>query len=469
MPAGCGNMDRRHFLQSPAGFLGLVSLAQLLAEEPAQAAVQPQRTHFTAKADRCIFIFLAGGTSHIDLFDPKPKLDDLHGKPIPASMVKGVPFAFTDPQKSFLMRSPYAFKKHGQSGATISEMLPHIARYADDLTIIRSMHHNSFAHAQAELFSLTGREVVGHPTNGAWLSYGLGQASQELPAYVTLITGGAPVARSLTWGSGYLPAQHAGVLFRNQGEPLLNLSNPDGVTRETRREQLDALAALDQIQRARTGDANIDSRIANYELAYRMQVAAPSLTDLKQETEAIRQSYGIEREGDEGHFARNCLLARRLVEKGVRFVSLLHRKWDSHKELYEHYPGLCREVDQPIAALLKDLKDRGLLQRTLVVFATEFGRTPFTENVKPGPKVGRDHHPMAYTMWMAGGGTRPGTYGATDDLGWNITENPVHLHDFHATMLHLFGFDHTRLTYPYRGLNHRLTDQAGKVIRQLIL
>lgn len=466
-------LERRQFLASPAGFLGLVSLANLLqSETTVYAATQPgtPRTHFPAKAKRCIFIFLAGGTSHIDLFDPKPKLNELHGQAVPESMVKGVGLAFTDPKKSFLMRSNIGFKRWGKCGAEISELLPHIGSCADDLTIVRSMHHNAFAHAQAELTALTGRDVPGHPTNGAWLSYGLGTAVQELPAYVTLITGAAPVARSLTWGSGYLPASHAGVLFRNEGEPLLNLGNPDGVSREARREQLDALIQLDRMHQTRSGDPSIDSRIANYELAYRMQVAAPELTSLAKESASTCEAYGTERANDSGHFARNCLLARRLVERGVRFVSLLHRKWDHHKDLDEHYPLVCREIDQPIAALLKDLKTRGLLDSTLLVFATEFGRTPFTENVKPGPGAGRDHHPFAYSMWMAGGGMRPGlTFGRTDDLGWNITENPVHLHDFHATMLHLFGFDHTRLTYPYRGLNHRLTDQAGKVVRQLIL
>lgn len=466
-------MERRQFLASQAGFLGLVSLADLLqGENTAHAAAQPPqgRTHFAARAKRCIFIFLAGGTSHIDLFDPKPRLDALHGQSVPESMVKGVTLAFTDPKKSFLMRSSFGFKRWGKCGAEISEMLPHIGSCADDLTIIRSMHHTAFAHAQAELTALTGRDTAGHPTEGAWLSYGLSHARQELPAYVTLITGAAPVARSLTWGSGYLPATHAGVLFRNEGEPLLNLANPEAVSRQARREQLDALAQLDRLHQDRTGDSSIESRIANYEQAYRMQVAAPELTDLSKETDSTQEAYGTTRPLDEGHFARNCLLARRLVERGVRFVSILHRKWDHHKDLDEHYPKVCREIDQPIAALLKDLKARGLLDSTLLVFATEFGRTPFTENVKPGPGAGRDHHPFAYSMWMAGGGVRPGlTFGRTDDLGWNITENPVHVHDFHATMLYLFGFDHTRLTYPYRGLNHRLTDQAGKVVKQLLL
>ncbi|MFO0936573.1 MAG: DUF1501 domain-containing protein [Gemmataceae bacterium] len=466
------DVNRRNFLKSPAGFLGLVSLAQLLNSDRSAVASEPKATaatHFPAKAKQCIFVFLAGGLSQIDLFDPKPKLDDLHGQPVPDSMVDGYRFAFTDPKKSFLMRSPFEFKRWGKCGAEISKLLPHIASHADDLAIVRSMHHNAFAHAQAELMALTGRDQAGHPTNGAWLSYGLGCESQNLPAYVTLITGAAPVARSLTWGSGYLPANHAGVLFRNDGDPLLNLSNASGVSREARREQLDALAKLDQLQQQRTGDAAIESRIASYEMAYRMQMAAPELTDFRKESQKIHQLYGTDRPGDEGHFSRNCLLARRLVEKGVRFVSIQQRKWDHHKDLNEFYPSNCREVDQPVAALLQDLKQRGLLDSTLVVFATEFGRTPFTENVKPGPHAGRDHHPFAYSLWMAGGGVRGGqTIGQTDDFGWKITKDPVHLHDFHATMLHLFGMDHTRLTYRYRGLDHRLTEQAGKVVRPLI-
>ncbi len=459
------NWNRRQFLASQAGFLGLVGLSHLLAED---GATPPPTPHFPAKAKRCIFIFLAGGMSQVDLFDPKPKIDELHGKPIPDSMTK-VKFAFTDPKKSVMMRSPYRFEKHGKSGLTISEMLPHIASCADDLAIIRSMHHNSFAHAQAELFALTGRENTGHPTNGAWLSYGLGSMNAELPAYVTLITGAAPVARSLTWGSGYLPAQHAGVVLRHTGDPMYNLSHPDGVTSAQRRRQLDALQSLDQMQHQATGDDAILERLKNYELAFRMQRSAPSLNNFNDESPATLQAYGTTRQHDNESFSRNCLLARRLVERGVRFVSILHRKWDSHKDLYEHYPGLCREVDLPVAALLKDLKQRGLLDSTLVVFASEFGRTPFTENSQPGPHAGRDHHPFAYSLWMAGGGVKGGQqFGETDDFGWNITENPVHLHDFHATMLHLFGMDHQKLTFRHQGLNHRLTDQAGKVIHQLI-
>jgi hypothetical protein len=455
--------SRRRFLASQAGFLGLVGLSQLMADDK----LQP-RTHFPAKAKRCIFIFLAGGFSQVDLFDPKPKLDELHGQPIPDSMTK-VKFAFTDPKKSFLMRSPYAFKKHGKSGLDISDRLPHIATCADDLAVIRSMHHTSFAHAQAELFALTGREQAGHPTNGAWLSYGLGSMSAELPAYVTLITGAAPVARSLTWGSGYLPVQHAGVVLKNIGYPMDNLAEPDGTSSERRRRQIDTLQSLDQLHHQETGDDTILERLKNYELAFRLQRSAPALTDFRDESQQMLSSYGVDRQDDAQSFSRNCLLARRLVEKGVRFVSILHRKWDSHKDQYELYPHLCREIDQPIAALLKDLKQRGLLDSTLVVFASEFGRTPFTENIKPGPKAGRDHHPFAYTLWMAGGGVKGGqAYGETDDFGWNITRNPVHLHDFHATMLHLFGIDHLRLTALHQGLPHRLTDQAGKVIRELV-
>ncbi len=472
MLATPGLPHRRHFLASQAGFLGLVSLAHLLNAERCVQADEPsvqKKPHFTPTAQRCIFIFLAGGTSQIDLFDPKPELDKLHGQPVPDSMSNGFRFAFTDPKKSFLMRSPFQFKRRGKCGAEISDLLPHIADSADDLAIVRTMHHTAFAHAQAELTALTGHEQVGHPTSGAWLSYGLGSVRNELPDYVTLITGAAPVARSLTWGSGFLPTSHSGVVFRNRGEPILNLMDPKGISRAERRNQLDALAKLDLIHQETTGDTSIEARLASYELAYRMQLSAPELTNLAKESDATQTVYGTQRPGDEGDFSRNCLLARRLVERGVRFVSLLHRKWDHHKDLNEFYPGVCREIDQPIGALLKDLKTRGLLDSTLVVFATEFGRTPFTENVKPEPGAGRDHHPFAYSIWLAGGGVRGGqTLGRTDDLGWKITQDPVHLHDFHATMLHLFGMDHTKLTYRFRGLDHRLTDQGGKVVHSLI-
>jgi hypothetical protein len=456
--------NRRHFLATQAGFLGLVGLSQLLAGEQAKG----KSTHFPAKAKRCIFIFLAGGISQVDLFDPKPALNNLHGKSIPESMTK-VKFAFTDPKKSFLMRSPYQFQKHGKSGLDISDRLPQIASCADDIAIIRSMHHNSFAHAQAELFSLTGRETAGHPTNGAWLSYGLGSMNDELPAYVTLITQAAPVSRSLTWGSGYLPAQHAGVLLREQGDAMHNLAHPDGVTFEQRRRQIDTLQALDKLHHQETGDDTILERLKNYELAFQMQRSALTLNKFDDEKPSTLEAYGTNRHYDEESFSRNCLLARRLVERGVRFVSIMHRQWDTHKDHYEIYPSLCRQIDQPIAALLKDLKQRGLLDSTLVVFASEFGRTPFTQNSLPEAHAGRDHHPFAYSLWMAGGGVKGGQqYGETDDFGWNITRDPVHLHDFHATMLHLFGMDHTRLTAKHQGLNHRLTDQAGKVIHPLI-
>jgi hypothetical protein len=459
------SVDRRKFLQGSAGILGFSALQTLLASESRDA----KKTHFPPKAKSCIFIFLAGGLSQIDLFDPKPILDDFHGEPPPDSMVKGVSFAFTDPKKSYLMKSPFPFKKYGKSGLEMSTLLPNIGSCADDIALIRSMHHNSFAHAQAELFALTGRDQAGHPTNGAWLGYGLGSQSENWPAYVTLITGAAPVARSLTWGSGYLPSTYAGMLLRNEGEPILNLGMNSEDTQEIRKLQIDAITKLDQHQLRRTGDVKLESRIKAYELAYRMQISAPELNDYSKETKQTLENYGTNRHGDHGHFSRNCLLARRLVEKGVRFISIQARKWDHHKDLNEFYPGACLEIDQPIAALLTDLKQRGLLDSTLVIMASEFGRTPFTENVKPGPGAGRDHHPFAYSLWMAGGGVKGGqAYGKTDDLGWKITENSVHVHDFHATVLHLFGIDHTKLTYRYHGLDHRLTDQFGQVVKGVL-
>jgi hypothetical protein len=467
--------SRRSFLTTAASGLGAAALGSLLAgdgvlgDERASGFLAPRPPHFSAKAKACIYIFLAGGTSHIDLFDPKPKLTELSGQAIPESFTKGLKFAFTDPAKSYLMASKFPFRRYGQCGLELSELLPHVGSCADDLGLVRSMHHNVFAHAQAELESLTGKDLTGRPSAGAWVVYGLGSETQNLPAYVVLMTGRSPTARSLAWGNGFLPSHYQGVPLRNQGEPILNLANPEGVAAEMRREQLEAIAKLNRQKYEQTRDPEILSKIASYELAFRMQSTAPELIDLAGESAKTLEAYGVNRGGDDGDFGRNCLLARRMVERGVRFVSLFHRKWDQHKNLNEDYPNLCREIDQPIGALLKDLKARGLLDSTLVVWGTEFGRTALTENSKPGPGVGRDHHPFAFSQWLAGGGVRGGTVvGKTDELGWNPVEDPVHVNDFHATLLHLFGLDHLKLTYRFKGLDFRLTDQAGKVVQKLL-
>jgi hypothetical protein len=463
--------DRRHFLTTAAG-LGPIALQMLLARDagasPNPLAAKPP--HFAPKAKRCIFIFLVGGTSSIELFDPKPKLNELHGQKIPESFVAGKRFAFTDPNKSALLGCKFKFKKYGRCGMELSELLPHVGAHADDLCLVRSMHHTAFVHAPAELVTLTGRDTTGFPTVGSWMTYGLGSECDNLPAYAVLPGTHSPAVRSLAWGSGFLPSTHRGVVLRHDGPPILNVSNPDGVTPAARRATLDAIAELNRQRHAQTGDPETLSRIANYELAFRMQTAAPELTDLATETQETLDLYGCDRpEADGAAFSRVCLTARRLAERGVRFVSVIHHKWDHHEDLNEFYPSHVREVDQPIGALLTDLKRRGLLNDTLVVWATEFGRTAITQNAKPGPRVGRDHHPFAYSMWLAGGGVKPGhVHGATDEIGWNITEKPVHIHDFHATLLHLFGLDHKRLTYRHRGLDARLTDQAGNVVQDLI-
>ena len=471
---------RRRFLTSAASGAGVAALASLMRDEGLLAAessapagfvdpLRPRAPHFPGKAKSCIFIFLAGGTSHLDLFDPKPKLNELDGKPIPESFTKGVRFSFIKLNESLLMGSRFKFQKYGQCGMEMSELLPKIGSCADDIALVRSMHHAAFDHAPGELEIITGKDTPGRPSFGAWLTYGLGSESQNLPGYVALINHRGPVARAMAWGNGYLPSVHQGVVFRNQGEPILNLQTPDSISPELHRAQLDAMRELNRLKSDKVRDPEIDARIAAYELAYRMQTAAPELIDIVSETKPTLEAYGVDRPGQKGVFSRNCLLARRLVERGVRVVSLFQRTWDQHRNLDGELRAQCDEVDQPIGALLQDLKQRGLLDSTLVVWGTEFGRTAITENAKPGPAAGRDHHPHAFSMWMAGGGVNGGqVIGKSDDLGWAVAEDGVHTHDFHATLLHLFGFDHKKLTYRHRGIDTRLTDVAGNVVEKLL-
>ncbi len=456
---------RRRFLTSAASGLGSAALLSLLHDDTVLAA-RPADSVATAKS--CIFIFLAGGTSQVELFDPKPKLAEHSGEKLPASFFAKDRFFSIKPDQALAMGSRFGFRRYGQCGMEMSELLPHIGSSADDIALIRSMHTDQFDHGPAEILFSTGVDTPGRPSAGAWVTYGLGSESQNLPGYVVLMTGRGPVARSMTWGNGFLPTIHAGVLFHGSGEPLLNLSNPPGVKGEMQRVQLEALRELNQERFAQTGDPEILNRIAAYELAFRMQASAPELIDLERESPMTHGAYGTDRQGESRSFASNCLLARRLVERGVRFVSIFHRRWDHHSGIHKKIEDGCQIIDQPIGALLKDLKQRGLLDSTLVVWGTEFGRTPVTQNTQPGPGAGRDHHRHAFSLWMAGGGVRGGqVIGATDDFGWRPVEDPVHVHDFHATLLHLFGLNHLELTFRSKGLDTRLTDQSGKVIEKV--
>jgi len=484
---------RRRFLTSSASGAGLLALASLLREDGlladgsgAVSPMTPKSPHFAPTAQSCIFIFLFGGPSQMDLFDPKPRLNEMHGQPLPESLTKNVRFAFLDKATATILGSPRRFQRHGQSGLEFSDLLPHLATCADDIAMIRSVHTESFNHTPGEIQLSTGVPILGRPSLGAWMTYGLGSATRDLPGYVVLTAGGRPPqAATSNWASGFLPPAYQGVFFHNQGEPVLNLKNPAGVSTAIQRGQLDALRDLNEGRYRNVPDPEIAARIAAYELAFRMQSAAPELIDLRGESAATVKAYGLERTeraeelkhsrrcgaaGVMRAFSTNCLLARRLVERGVRFVSLFHGTWDQHDNLDPELAYNCRIVDQPIAALLQDLKQRGLLDTTLVVWASEFGRTPLGENRKTWDKVtGRDHHPGAFTLWMAGGGVKGGAVvGRTDEFGWGIAEQPVHINDFHATILHLFGLDHTRLTYRFQGRDFRLTDVAGRVVHPLI-
>lgn len=484
--------DRRSFLATSASGLGGLALASLLNDEGLLSGAEtsiinplsPKPPHFAPKAKNCIFFFMEGAPSQLDLFDPKPKLIELNGQKLPESLTKEVRFAFIQKESAVLRGSQQKFVKYGQSGTEMCSWLPHIGSCADDIALVRSMHTDAFNHHPGQLLMLCGRSTFGLPTMGAWLNYGLGSASKDLPGYVVLTAGRGTSGGASLWSSGFLPSTYQGVLFRNQGEPVLNLTNPPGLTTEMQRTGLDALRDLNQQRLDNVGDTEIASRIAAYELAFRMQSAAPELIDLSGETKATLDAYGIDRDeqglkssrgGGKGTFAsfsRNCLLARRMVERGVRFVNVFHASWDHHSDLDPELQFSVRMCDQPIAALIKDLKQRGLLDETLVIFGAEFGRTPLGEN--RGQNVakyntGRDHHPFAYSIFMAGGGIKGGqVLGETDEIGWSVTKDPVHVNDLQATILNLFGLDHLKLTYRFKGRDFRLTDVGGKVIQKLI-
>ncbi len=477
-------LTRRDFLATAASGVGGLAFASLLQADGLLAADASRSSSpdFAAKARHCIFIFMEGGTSQIDLFDPKPKLNELNGQKMPESLTKNVRFAFLQKDSAVLLGSPHKFQRYGQCGMEMSDMLPHLGACADDIALVRSLHTEAFNHHPGELLMYTGTQTLGRPSVGAWVNYALGSASQNLPGYVVLAAGRVPSGGNTMFGSGFLPSRFQGVVFRNQGEPVPDLNNPPGVTAEMRHYGLDALRDLNQMRQKVVGDPEIASRIAAYELAARMQTAAPELTDLTRESKATLDAYGVDRDagglktqrggGADSFktFARSCLLARRMVERGVRFVSIHHASWDHHNDLNSDLLFNCRVVDQPIGALLKDLKQRGLLDSTLVVCCSEFGRTPLGENRPAFSSVtGRDHHPFAFSGWLAGGGVKGGQiYGETDELGWNVAKDPVHVNDFHATLLRLFGLDHEKLTYRFQGRDFRLTDVAGKVVAKLI-
>lgn len=480
--------SRRQFLGNSANAAGLLALATLLrddgllAGDEAANPLSAKLAQFAPRARACIYIYLEGAPSQIDLFDPKPKLNELDGQPLPESMTANVRFAFLQKETARLMGCPRTFQRHGQCGTELSDYLPHLATCVDDIALIRSMHTEAFNHHPGQLLLNTGSQMFGRPSIGSWLAYGLGAETQNLPGFVVLTAGRGTSGGTSNWGSGFLPSSYAGVLFRNQGEPVLNLASPAGVSPELQERTIAGVTALNRQRLSVMGDSEIASRIAAYELAHRMQSAAPELVDLAGETKATQEAYGLGRVEPEltgwrggpagcfEAFARNCLLARRLVERGVRFVNLVHASWDHHSNLDRELGLACQMADQPVAALIKDLKQRGLLDSTLVVWASEFGRTPLGENRKGYEKVtGRDHHPFAFSLWCAGGGIQGGqVVGKTDDLGWGVVEDPVHIHDLQATFLHLFGIDHLKLTYRFQGRDFRLTDVGGKVVEKLL-
>ena len=470
------DITRRTFIQRAAGGIGLAALGGLLGgRADAAATMLPGFPHHQVKAKRIIYLFQSGAPSQMDLFDPKPGMAALRGKDLPESIRKGQRLTtMTSGQKSFpVAPSIFKFAQHGKSGAWFSELMPHMSKLADDWCMVRSMHTEAINHDPAITFMQTGSQLAGRPSIGAWMSYGLGSENSDLPSYVVLTSFGSgrkddqPLYDRL-WSAAFLPAKYQGVKFRNKGEPVLYLNNPAGMDRGMRRDTLDELAALNQHRHDALGDPEIQNRIAQYELAFRMQASVPDLTDFKDESPAVLESYGPEVKTP-GTYAANCLLARRLAERDVRFIQLFHMGWDHHGGLPNAIKGQCSDTDQPTAALLADLKQRGLLDDTLIVWGGEFGRTIYSQGTLTETNYGRDHHPRCFTMLMAGAGIKKGiTYGATDEFCYNITENPVHVHDLNATILHLMGVDHTRLTYRSQGRDFRLTDVHGHIMKDLL-
>lgn len=470
-------LGRRAFLEKSTTGLGALALATLLNPQvqaantggPAVPGVL-KHLHWAPKAKRVIYLFQSGAPSHLDLFDPKPKLIEMTGKDLPESVRQGQRITgMTSGQKNlFCVGSPFAFQKHGKCGMELSELLPHTAKIADECTFVRTLHTDPINHDPAVTFFGTGHQQPGRPTMGAWLSYGLGNENQDLPAYVVLNSGsGGQPLQSRYWGSGFLPAQHGAVPFRSAGDAVLYLSNPPGIDAGARREWIDATNELNKIALGTIGDPAISAQISNYELAFRMQASVPELMDISKEPASVLEAYGAK--PGQPSYAANCLVARRLAERGVRFIQLCHRDWDHHGGLPGGIRGKCKETDQASAALVMDLKQRGLLEDTLVIWGGEFGRTAYSQGEIQKDNFGRDHHPRCFTMWMAGGGIKAGlVHGETDDFGYNVVKDGVHVHDFHATMLHLLGVDHQQLVYRHEGRDYRLTDVHGNVVRSLL-
>ena len=465
-------VTRRWFLEQCGLGLGSVALGSLLTQEGYAASsiaadhpLSPRNPHFDAKAKNVIYLFMAGAPSQMELFDYKPKLEQFDGTLPPKDLLEGYRAAFINPH-SKLLGPKFKFSQHGQNGTLLSELLPHTADVVDDIAIVKSVSTDAFNHAPAQLMMSTGAQQFGRPSLGAWSLYGLGSETQDVPGFVVFSSGTkGPSGGAANWGAGFLPTVYQGVQFRGSGDPVLYLSNPRGVDDKLQRDSLDSISRLNKMRFDKMGDPEIATRINSYEMAYRMQSTAPELMDISTEPESILQMYGAE--PGKPSFANNCVLARRLVEKGVRFVELFHEAWDQHLFLVRDLKKNCKATDQACAALVKDLKQRGLLDETLVVWGGEFGRTPM---VQAGTgEDGRDHHPNAFTMWLAGGGVKPGlTLGSTDELGFNVVEDKIHVHDLHATILHLLGFDHTKLTFKFQGREFRLTDVHGRVARKLL-
>jgi hypothetical protein len=468
-------VTRRWFLEQCGVGLGAIALGQLLGRQgqaaeagasPSMALnpMAPRAPHYPPKAKRVLFLFMAGAPSHLELFDNKPQLARFNGTLPPPGLIKGYRAAFIRPD-SKLLGPKFQFARHGQCGTELSELLPHLATVVDDIAVVKGMVTDAFNHAPGQIMMSTGAQIFGRPSIGAWVTYGLGSESQDLPGFVVFSTGNkGPSGGNSNWGSGFLPTVYQGVQFRTSGDPVLYLSNPRGVDEDLQRDSLDAVRKLNRMHLDQSGDPEIATRINSFEMAFRMQLSAPDVMQINNEPRHILEMYGAE--PGKPSFANTCLLARRLLERGVRFVQIFHESWDQHGNLVNDLKKNCKVTDQACAALIKDLKQRGMLEDTLVVWGGEFGRTPM---VQGGGNDGRDHHPNAFTMWLAGGGIKPGTtHGMSDDLGFDVVKGRVHVHDLHATILHLLGFDHTKLTYRFQGRDFRLTDVSGEIVEGLL-